>query len=1122
MHQSIGGDEVSNFIFLEKDKQFDDFKNACLEAEKSLQVSPATCAILTRRALELAVKWLYKSDEELKLPYQDNLSSLIHERTFKLIIDHDLFALLKYIIKLGNVAVHTNSSISREEAITSIRNLHQFVSWIAYCYSLEYNETEFNESILYVGNEPRKRPEEYQDLYEKLSAKDQQLEEMIQQNEAMRKQLTENRKITIEEYTFEVDKVSEYDTRKLYIDVELKLAGWEFGKNIVEEYKVPGMPNTSGVGFVDYVLLGDDGKAIAVVEAKKTSVDLYQGKQQAKLYADCIEQVEGQRPIIFFTNGFDTRIWDDCEYPERKVSGFYTKEDIGLLISRRFLKRSLNNVAIDDAITNRPYQKEAITRVLETTTKKEREALLVMATGSGKTRTVISVVDVLVKQNWVKNVLFLADRTALVKQAKNAFNLLLPSLSVCNLLDNKDDPELSRMVFSTYPTMMNAIDDVKRKNGKRLFTVGHFDLIIIDESHRSIYQKYRAIFDYFDSILIGLTATPKDEIDKNTYDIFGLETGNPTYAYELEQAVQEGYLVDYRTIEATSKFLDDGLRYDDLTDEEKEQYEETFEDGIGDYITSGAMNEWLFNNHTVDQVLVDLMNKGIKVEGGDRIGKTIIFAKNSKHAKHIVERFNKLYPQYNGRYCLQVDYSVNYVDSIIEDFKTKDKPPYIAVSVDMLDTGVDIPEIVNLVFFKKVRSKAKFWQMIGRGTRLCPDLFGPGEDKELFQIFDYLHNFEFFRENQKGKEAKLVVSLTQRLFELKLDIVKQLQAIDLQEDIYINYRQELIEDLAKEVKALNEEHFQVRMHLKYIDKFKRLDQWQSLSVNDVNEIKEHIAPIVTPLDDDEMAKRFDSVMYTIQLALMTAKQAKKPINSVIQTAENLSGLGTIPQVNQQKELLHHIQTEEFWDNVNLKDLEEVRRVIRELVKFLEKEYRKDYYTNFKDTFDILLEDGSSLYATSDLKNYRKRVNQYLKEHQDQLSIRKLRTNKTLTKQDVSQLEHILWEELGTREEYTKEFGETPITRLVRSIVGLEREAANQAFTQFLSEERLNSNQIKFVRLIIDYVVKNGYLEKEVLQQDPFRSLGSISDLFQDNIEEVRGIISVVDNINYNSEFIEGA
>ncbi|PGX80403.1 DEAD/DEAH box helicase family protein [Priestia megaterium] len=1113
---------LTNFAFLKEKPEFSSFANACLDAEKSLQVSPATCAILTRRALELSIKWLYASDSELKVPYQDSLSSLIHERTFMSIIDEDLFPLMKYIIKLGNVAVHTNSTITRDEAVLSLHNLHQFIDWLHYCYSENYFESEFNEELLLAGQEPRKRPEEYKELYEKLSSKDRRLEDLVKENAKLRKDLTEQRIENTEHYDFQVDELSEFDTRKIYIDLELKLAGWEFGRDIFEEYQVTGMPNNRGIGFVDYVLLGDNGKPIAVVEAKKTSYDANKGKQQAKLYADCIEQMHGQRPIIFYTNGFDIRLWDDTNYPERKVSGFYTKADLQLLIDRRTIQRRLTNIEIKDEISNRYYQKEAILSVCETIQAKQRKSLLVMATGSGKTRTAISLVDVLVRHNWVKNVLFLADRKTLVSQAKKNFNNLLPSMTLCNLLDNKDNPELSRMVFSTYPTMMNAIDDTKRKDGNKLFTVGHFDLIIVDESHRSIYKKYRAIFEYFDGITLGLTATPKDEIDKNTYDIFGLETGAPTYAYELEQAVKDGYLVEYRTIESTSKILDDGVRYDELSDEEREQYEDTFDEEQGQEISNSAVNQWLFNHSTVDQVLNDLMEKGIKVEGGDKLGKTIIFANNSKHAKYIVERFNHMYPQYNGKFASQIDYQVDYVESIIENFSTEDKLPQIAVSVDMLDTGVDIPEVVNLVFFKKVRSKSKFWQMIGRGTRLRPNLFGVGQDKEHFLIFDYLRNFEFFRENQKGIEGKVSVGLTERIFNMKVDIIKELQALDFQEAAYINHRKELVEDVYKEICWLNDENFQVRMHLQFVHKYKNRSNWQALSVTNVSEIQEHISPLIPSIVDDELAKRFDNVMYSIELAKLTAKSAGRPIKSVVQTAEALSKLSTIPQINAKRDILTKVQSEEFWEVANIFELEEVREAIRDLVKFLEQESQKDYYTNFTDMFAIINKEEEAFYGSNDLQNYRKKVNRYLKDHQDQTAIYKLRHNKPLTKQDIETLEEILWTELGTEDDYKKEFGDTPITKLVRQIVGLDQQAANEAFSEFLNEEKLNINQIKFVKLIIDYVVKNGTLEKKVLQEDPFRSLGSVTELFRDNIDDVRGIIGVIDMINRNTEEFEGA
>lgn len=1110
---------MGNFDFLQKKKNFNSFNTACLEAEKSILVSPSTCATITRRALELAVKWLYANDSDLVLPYQDNLSTLIHNNSFIELIDYDMLPLLKYIVKLGNLSVHTSANIERGEAILSLNNLHQFVSWIDYCYSDEYTAEDFNEDLLLHGEEKRTRPDELKNLYERLSSKDKKLEEVIKENEELRKSLTEKRKVNTVNYDFKIDEVSEFETRKRYINIELKLAGWEFGKDIGEEIEVQGMPNESGVGYVDYVLYGENGKPLAVVEAKRTSKDPKIGQQQAKLYADCLEKRYSQRPVIFLTNGFDMYIWDD--YSDRKVYGFYKKSELQLMIDRRKSKKSLSSVTINDEISNRYYQKEAIRAVCEALENKQRKTLLVCATGTGKTRIAISIVDVLSRHNWIKNILFLADRKALVKQAKKSFTKLLPNLALCNLLDSKDSPEDARMIFSTYPTMMNAIDDTKSKDGKRLFTPGHFDLIIIDESHRSIYKKYKSIFDYFDSYLMGLTATPKDEIDKNTYSVFDMENGVPTYAYEYNKAVEDGYLVDYTSIEFKTKIMEDGIKYDELSDEEKEEYENTFNDdeSIGDEIGNNAVNEWLFNSDTIDLVLNKLMTEGLKIEGEEKIGKTIIFAKNTKHARAIVERFNKLYPKYGGNFVKAVDYSINYVDSTIDDFSDKNKLPQIAVSVDMLDTGIDIPEILNLVFFKKVRSKTKFWQMIGRGTRLCPDLLGVDMDKERFLIFDFCNNFEFFKFNPKGFEGNKAETLTEKLFNIKVSMVKELQDIKYIEGEYAELRKELLEELITSVKALNEDSYIVRMNLSYVHKYKNENVWSNIGAVAQNEIREYISPLITSYSDDELAKRFDVVMYNIQLAYLQNNNASKGIRHVMATAEKLSKLGTIPQIQQQKYTIEKAMTEDFWEDSDIFEVEEVRISLRELIKYLEKSSQKIYYTSFEDM--IVAEDrNDSVYNANNLKNYKKKVEYYLNSHKDELAIFKLRNNKKITKQDVETLEEILLKQLGNCDDYKKEFGDTPVSQLVRRLVGLDREAANEAFSEFLNNKSFNTKQIHFVKLIVDYVVKNGFIEdNKVLMEDPFRTVGSIIDLFENHIEERNKLIKTINKIKENASEI---
>ncbi len=1107
---------MSNFEFLKGKNNFESFNTACIEAEKSILVSPSTCATITRRALELAVKWLYSNDSELVLPYQDNLSTLIHNNSFIELIDYDMLPMLKYIVKLGNVSVHTNANIERGEAILSLHNLHQFVSWIDYCYSDEYSAKDFDESLLLQGEEKRTRPEELKDLYERLSSKDKKLEEMIKQNEKLRKSLTEKRKVNTENYDFKVDEINEFETRKRYIDIELKLAGWEFGKDIGEEIEVNGMPNDTGLGYVDYVLYGDNGRPLAVVEAKRTSKDPKIGQQQAKLYADCLEKQYNQRPIIFFTNGFDSYIWDD--YSDRPIYGFYKKSELQLMIDRRISKKPLDVIEISDEISNRYYQKEAIKAVCEALEGRERKTLLVCATGTGKTRTAISIVDVLSRHNWVKNILFLADRKALVKQAKNNFSKLLPNLALCNLLDSKDNPEDARMIFSTYPTMMNAIDDTRSKDGKRLFTPGHFDLIIIDESHRSIYKKYKSIFDYFDSYLIGLTATPKDEIDKNTYSIFDMENGVPTYAYDYDKAVEDGFLVDYTSIEVKTKVMEDGIKYDELSDKDKEEYENTFDDdeSIGDEIGNTAVNEWLFNANTIDLVINKLMTEGLKIEGEEKIGKTIIFAKNTRHAKAIVERFNILYPEHGGNFAKAVDYSIKYVDSIIDDFSDKNKLPQIAVSVDMLDTGIDIPEILNLVFFKKVRSKTKFWQMIGRGTRLCPDLLGVDMDKEKFLIFDFCNNIEFFKFNPKGFEGGKVETLTEKLFNLKVSMVKELQDLKYIEGEYASLRKDLLDELITSVRALNEDSYIVRMHLKYVDIYKNESEWITIGAVAQDDIKNHIAPLIISYGDDELAKRFDIVMYNIQLAYLQNNNANKGIKFVMGTAEKLSKLGTIPQVQAQKQMIEKAMIDEFWESADIFELDEVRMALRDLLKYIEKSSQKIYYTGFDDII-IAEETNDSMYNANNLKDYKKKVEHYLNSHKDELAIFKLRNNKKITKQDVETLEEILLKQLGSYDDYKKEFGDTPVTQLVRKLVGLDREAANEAFSEFLNDESFNTKQIHFVKLIVDYVVKNGFIEdNSVLMEDPFRTVGGIIDLFENNIEERNRLIKTINEIKANT------
>ncbi len=1100
-----------NFDFLKKEDKYKDFALACLEAEQGMKVSYATTAILSRRALELAVKWVFTYDEELEAPYQDTLSTLIHDRDFRGIIDSDLFPMLNFIRMLGNSAAHVSSKISKEQALTSLKNLFEFALWIDYSYSDEYEELDFDESLLVDSETEKKTKAELKELYDRLGEKDRKLEELIREKAEFREENTKKRKVNNKLREFSVDTLSEKETRKLYIDLELELAGWIFEKDCIREVALKGMSTSSGNGAADYVLYGDEGKPLAVVEAKKTSINPRLGREQAKRYADSLEKEHGFRPVIFYTNGFDYYIWDDVLYPARRVSGIYTKADLYSLHYKRKNRKSLDNIEMSEAIAGRYYQKAAVTAVCENMKKGSRKSLLVMATGTGKTRTAISIVDVLIKNDWIKNILFLADRKALVRQAKRNFKELLPELSLCNLLDSKDSPE-SRMVFSTYPTMMNAIDNVKNEENEKIFSRGHFDLIIIDESHRSIYKKYQEIFNYFDANLLGLTATPKSDIDHNTYQVFELEDNVPTFSYEFEDAVKDGFLVPYDSVETKLKFLEEGIHYDDLSDKEKEEFEDTFDDDVKD-ISSDALNKFLFNENTVDTVILELMSNGLKVEGGDKLGKTIIFAKNKKHAEFIVDRFNALYPRYKGEFAKTIYTGISYVESIMEDFEVKDKFPQVAVSVDMLDTGIDIPEILNLVFFKKVRSKTKFWQMIGRGTRLCSDLLGTGLDKKGFRIFDYCSNFEFFRENKNGVEVKLSKSLTERLFALRLEIIKQLQHLNYQDEKHVAYRDKLVDEVVSEIKDINEDKFIARSKIKYIHKFNTVSGFECLSDADIQDLNKYVAPLLNPSEDEEFAKRFDSMMFYIENSTLKGTPSISSQKKVMDTAASLAEKGSISKVREYKKIILEVQEDKFWEEADIFSLEEVRLALRELVKFLDAKLNKIYYTDFEDKIiDTHISDGH--YEVNNMENYKKKVNNYLRNHENDLAIYKLRNNVDLTSDDIRYFEKLLWEDLGTKSDYEKEFGkESSLLKVISRMVGLSPMAANVLFSEFISDESLNSDQINFVRLIVDHIVSHGSIDKKILKEYPFTQNGSIVQLFDDKMDIVHKIINVIDKVN---------
>lgn len=1114
----------ANFEFLQGQREYKLFAIAAIEAERVLATSPAMAAVGSRKAFELAVKWVYAADNTITMPYKDNLQALIHEPTFKFAMENQTWGKLGYIIKLGNLAVHTDRNIRRSDAVLSLAALFEFVQWLDYCYGADYEERHFNESNI---------PAEKVVLDEaRIKEKDSLIEQKESEIEALRVQIAAmSDKITADkgkhqkERHFTPGDISEFRTRKKYIDVDLKLLGWTLGDDVREEVELYGMPNDEEKGYADYVLYGKDGLPLAVIEAKSTSKDPKSGSHQAKLYADCLERMTGRRPMMFTTNGFETNLWDDVTSPQRKVSGIFSKADLQKLMNRRNERKALNEVIIDDKITDRYYQKEAIRAVCENIMEGHRRSLLVMATGTGKTRTASSLTDVLSRGGYVTNILFLADRKALVKQAKDDFKNYLPDMSLCNLLSNKDD-KTARIVFSTYPTMLNAIDRAKSDDGKRLFTPAHFDLIIVDEAHRSIFKKFRAIFEYFDGIIVGLTATPKTEVDRNTYDFFEMQNGVPTYAYTYETAVGVDHvLVPYYNIEVTTRFLEQGITYDTLSPEDKARYEEDFTDEDGEmpeFIPSPAINEFIFNQATVDRVLEDLMTQGIKVAGGDQLGKTIIFAQKKNHAQYIVERFDKLYPQYNGNFAKRIVSEDTYTQNLIDEFKIPDKEPHIAVSVDMLDTGIDVPEIVNLVFFKRIRSKTKFWQMIGRGTRLRKDLFGEGENKKHFVIFDYLGNFEFFRQHKEGLQGNEGQSLSEAIFAKRVRLIHHLQQAAFIDDSYQAIRTELIEIVVEQIIALNTELVSVKMQLQYVEKYKHQEAFVCLLDQDKSNLIMYLAPIVYMTDTDEHAKRFDNFMYGLMIAqLEESPQFKKGKRHLMDMASTLLQRATIQQVKEKLNLIQTICTDEFWECAGLLDFETVRKELRNLIKFIVDEDggKNPIYTNLTDEI-LEIHEGKAIHEAYAFEDYKLKVNRYIEQNRDSIVIHKLRNNIPLTVLDYEALEKIFTGELGTAEDYKREFNDTPFGLLVRKIAKLEYEAATAAFSEFINDESLNQGQIVFVKKVMDYIVQNGYIDSvSELTKPPFDKPQSFIKLF-DGTKQKR-LVETVTRIKDNAVKIIG-
>jgi type I restriction enzyme R subunit len=1114
-------------------------------AESLVYADPRSACFHARRALELAVHWLYKHDATLRLPYQDQLSALVHEPTFKRAVGPAVFAKIKVVKDLGNLAVHSHKPVREFDALTAAKELFHILYWLARTYARAAKPAaglSFDAGLLPKGSPvPAQTLEQLQTLENELRARDEKLAALLSGKKALDEELERLRLEVAEAKKRNAAQPDDHDyseaeTRDYFIDLLLKEAGWALADAQDREFPVTGMPNNTGEGFVDYVLWGDDGKPLGLVEAKRTKRDARVGQQQAKLYADCLEKQFGQRPIIFYSNGYDHWMWDDLGYPPRPVQGFYKKPELELLIQRREARKSLADAKIDESIVERYYQSRAIRRVGEAFEHDlDRKSLLTMATGAGKTRTVIALCELLMRCNWVKRVLFLADRVALVRQAVNAFKRFLPDSSPVNLVTEKDAE--GRVFVSTYPTMMGLIEEAR--DGQRRFGVGHFDLVIIDEAHRSVYQKYGAIFEYFDSLLVGLTATPKDEVDRNTYRLFNLENGVPTDNYTLDEAVRDGFLVPPKAVSVPLRFQREGISYDQLSDEEKEDWDalDWNEDGtIPTRVEPEAVNRWLFNKDTVDKVLEHLMTRGLRVAGGDRLGKTIIFAKNHDHAQFIAERFNINYPHYKGEFARVIDFETEYVQNLIDNFSILTKDPHIAISVDMLDTGIDIPEVVNLVFFKLVRSKTKFWQMLGRGTRLCPELFGPGKDKEFFYVFDYCQNLEYFSQQLPPTEGNVGESLAKRLFNARLELIGELDkkvAVEVAQDgggqsgetaatfgsglSETEVRQATAELLRSEVAAMNVNNFVVRPKRRFVEKYASTTAWSQLDGSAYAELSHELAGLPTELDgEEEEAKRFDLLILNLQLAVLRHEPSFARLRDQVKgIAGLLQDKASIPMIQAELPLILDLQTDEWWQDVTVPILENTRRRLRSLVKLIEKKERKPIYTDFEDLMGFEREFILPGFSTpSDFERFRAKARQFLKTNENHIAVYKLRMNEPLTATDLAELERMLSESgIGNPEDVqkAKEVSQG-LGLFVRSLIGLDREAAKKALGGFIAGKTLHANQIEFLNLIIDHLTEHGSMDARLLYDSPYTDFSprGVDGVFESR--EVDELVSILEDV----------
>ena len=1087
-----------NFEFLQKATGLESLYEYCNKAEKLALPFPDMSCTSARSALEYLVSIVYGS-----IYYSDDPSRTLFEKVtdpifVNYINDETIITAIHTVRMNGNSGAHGNT-VTPLVACKTLEQLQYAVGEICINMGAVDDYPPFVSPLsLTKKNEEAPAPPKTPTTPELSSAPSAPI--------APTEELIARFAPKLRRAKFNVSRRrDESENRKLFVEASLRESHWQIANNSNQA-----VPSTASINMllndgsqIDYVLYGKDGKPLAVIDFSHSGSNPIEGRASAQHAAEVLKVHYGYLPTAYYVSGYHIYCIDCLGFPVRRVFGFHSLEELDLLKQRISSRKDITDPVISDDITNRDYQKDAIRAICRAFSGNRRRSLVVMATGTGKTRVSISTVDVLLRAGWVKNVLFLADRTSLVRQAHRNFNKLLPDITTSVFTGTSDNRDKNaRIVFATYQTMIRMVDGDTRE-----FGIGRFDLIIVDEAHRSLFSKYGRLFNYFDALMIGLTATPRNDQDKSTYDVFQLPEAEPDFAYELEEAIQDKYLVGFEIRDRTTEGLRRGISYEDLSEEDKAQIEKEFGEDLDTILKvsdeSGRVvikpDSRTINIPTIDLMLADLMQEGLKINANDTLGKTIIFAKSHKEAEVITQRFNTLYPNLGADFCKLIDSQVEDALKLVDSFGERGKLPQIAVSVDMLDTGIDVPDALNLVFFKTVRSKIKFLQMVGRGTRLSKDIFGPESDKKGFLVFDYYDNFRYFGTHDTWSTVKgsgmgqKVTSQNVVRDKLMLNVLVQLQNKKHRTSFETAHMHTLKDYFESGVRGLNNDAIEVDRNIAFVNKYRTDGAWDALTERQTDEIEERILPLLSHEPEPAKVKSFDILVYAVEAQYDEYVESGKDPRSIRRGFQHLGNdftrrmnellkLKSIPDILQKEKLIiDMIDGAYLLDDYSLERAEYVRLELRDLMQYIPD--RQEYYiVNVPDSL-IKGENADGLQG----KTYSDRFEEYL-QHDDNVALSKLRTLDPLTDEEKNELRDAFTKRLGTEAEYAAWSNNAPLLSYLRKRVGISETAIEAKLGHILKDPSLSNEQLAFIEQVVEYARVNGDIEaKTLLQTSPFNS-----------------------------------